>query len=128
VLGDARLTLAETSDQYDLIVLDAFSSDAIPIHLMTREAMATYVSKLAPGGRADGTNVLPAVKPVRPETYVPMIVEANKVRFLSPADAQVGYPVRLRGVVTSKLSPQTAHRVRQLMVRSPLRRRIPITR
>ena len=50
VLGDARLTLAETSDEYDLIVLDAFSSDAIPIHLMTREAMATYVSKLAPHG------------------------------------------------------------------------------
>src|SRR5207237_7744459 len=38
------------ADKYDLIVLDAFSSDAIPIHLMTREAMATYVSKLAPGG------------------------------------------------------------------------------
>jgi hypothetical protein len=50
VLGDARLTLAETSDQYDLIILDAFSSDAIPIHLMTREAMATYVSRLAPHG------------------------------------------------------------------------------
>ena len=50
MLGDARLTLAESPDTYDLIVLDAFSSDAIPIHLMTREAMATYVSKLAPGG------------------------------------------------------------------------------
>ena len=33
-----------------MIVLDAFSSDAIPIHLMTREAMATYVSRLAPAG------------------------------------------------------------------------------
>jgi hypothetical protein len=50
VLGDARLTLAESPDRYDLIVLDAFSSDAIPIHLMTREAMGTYVAKLAPGG------------------------------------------------------------------------------
>jgi hypothetical protein len=50
VLGDARLTLAESPDKYDLIVLDAFSSDAIPIHLMTREAMATYVAKLGPGG------------------------------------------------------------------------------
>jgi hypothetical protein len=47
VLGDARLTLAESPDKYDLIVLDAFSSDAIPVHLMTREAMAIYVSKLA---------------------------------------------------------------------------------
>ena len=50
VLGDARLTLAESKDRYDLIVLDAFSSDAIPIHLMTREAMATYLSRLAPHG------------------------------------------------------------------------------
>jgi hypothetical protein len=49
-LGDARLTLADAKDQYDLIVLDAFSSDAIPIHLMTREAMATYLARLAPCG------------------------------------------------------------------------------
>jgi hypothetical protein len=49
-LGDARLTLAESTDRYDLMVLDAFSSDAIPIHLMTREAMATYLGKLAPHG------------------------------------------------------------------------------
>ena len=42
MLGDARLTLAESPDTYDLIILDAFSSDAIPIHLMTREAMAIY--------------------------------------------------------------------------------------
>jgi hypothetical protein len=50
VLGDARLTLAEAKDKYDLIVLDAFTSDAIPIHLMTREAMAIYVNALAPHG------------------------------------------------------------------------------
>ena len=50
VLGDARLTLAESPDQYDLIVLDAFTSDAIPIHLVTREAMAIYLSRLAPRG------------------------------------------------------------------------------
>jgi hypothetical protein len=51
VLGDARLTLADTSDgAYDLIVVDAFTSDAIPIHLLTQEAMAIYLKKLAPGG------------------------------------------------------------------------------
>jgi hypothetical protein len=51
VIGDARLTLADAPDgAYDLIIVDAFSSDAIPIHLMTREAMALYVSKLAPTG------------------------------------------------------------------------------
>jgi spermidine synthase len=36
--------------QFGLIVLDAFSSDAIPMHLLTREAMRLYLSKLAPGG------------------------------------------------------------------------------
>jgi hypothetical protein len=50
VLGDARLTLADVKDLADVIVLDAFSSDVIPIHLLTREALDLYVSKLAPGG------------------------------------------------------------------------------
>jgi hypothetical protein len=53
VIGDARLTLADTPDgAYDVVVIDAFSSDAIPVHLLTREAMAIYLRKLAPGGVA----------------------------------------------------------------------------
>ena len=51
ILGDARLTLAEAPDgAYDLIIVDAFSSDAIPIHLLTREAMAIYLKKLSAHG------------------------------------------------------------------------------
>lgn len=50
VLGDARLQLARTSRTYDLILLDAFSSDAIPVHLMTLEALDTYLARLAPDG------------------------------------------------------------------------------
>lgn len=50
VLGDARLTLAKQNDKYGLIVLDAFSSDAIPVHLLTEEAIKMYLSKLEPGG------------------------------------------------------------------------------
>jgi len=51
VLGDARLTFAEEPDHvYDLIIVDAYSSDAIPIHLATVEAMAIYKAKLAPHG------------------------------------------------------------------------------
>jgi hypothetical protein len=47
VLGDARLTLARAPDaRYDLLILDAFSSDAIPIHLVTREALRLYLDKL----------------------------------------------------------------------------------
>lgn len=51
-LGDARLTLAEVPDgQYDIVIVDAFTSDAIPTHLLTREAMAIYLSKIAPDGK-----------------------------------------------------------------------------
>jgi hypothetical protein len=51
VIGDARLTFAKEPDGiYDLIIVDAYSSDAIPIHLATQEAMAIYKSKLAPHG------------------------------------------------------------------------------
>lgn len=50
-LGDARLRLRDAPDSaYGLIVLDAFTSDAVPAHLLTREALALYLSKLAPGG------------------------------------------------------------------------------
>jgi hypothetical protein len=51
VLGDARLTFAGASAAYDLIVLDAFSSDSIPVHLLTREALQVYLAKLAPRGQ-----------------------------------------------------------------------------
>ena len=51
VMGDARLTFAREPDGiYDLIIVDAYSSDAIPIHLATREAMKIYKDKLAPQG------------------------------------------------------------------------------
>ncbi|MCZ2342239.1 MAG: fused MFS/spermidine synthase [Bacteroidales bacterium] len=51
ILGDARRQLALAPDgRFDLIVLDAFSSDAIPVHLLTQEAFALYSRKLAPHG------------------------------------------------------------------------------
>ena len=51
VIGDGRLTMAGAAlGGYDLIVLDAFSSDGVPVHLMTREAMQLYVSRLRPEG------------------------------------------------------------------------------
>jgi hypothetical protein len=51
ILGDARLQLQNAPDAaYRLIVLDAYSSDAIPVHLLTREALQLYRQKLAPGG------------------------------------------------------------------------------
>jgi len=51
VTGDARLTLQDVPDRhYDAIVVDAFSSDSIPLHLLTREALALYHRKLAADG------------------------------------------------------------------------------
>jgi hypothetical protein len=50
LLGDARLSLAADTTRYDLLVLDAYSSDAIPVHLLTREAFAQYVEHLQPRG------------------------------------------------------------------------------
>jgi hypothetical protein len=49
--GDARLSMErEHDDPYDLLVLDAFSSDAIPVHLLTREAFEIYLRRLKPSG------------------------------------------------------------------------------
>jgi SAM-dependent methyltransferase len=51
ILGDGRLSLErEAAQQYDLLAIDAFSGDSIPMHLVTREAMATYVRHLKPDG------------------------------------------------------------------------------
>jgi hypothetical protein len=51
VIGDARISLTRVPERsYDVLVLDAFSSDSIPIHLMTREAVALYLSRLVPDG------------------------------------------------------------------------------
>ena len=51
VLGDARQTIAKAPDgQFDLLICDAFSSDAIPTHLLTREAVEMYLKKLTPTG------------------------------------------------------------------------------
>jgi spermidine synthase len=50
VLGDARRSLSRTEERYSLILLDAYSSDAVPIHLLTREAFEVYLSRLEEGG------------------------------------------------------------------------------
>lgn len=50
-LGDARVVLAGQDDiLFDVLVIDAYSSDAVPVHLTTLEAMELYLDRLAPGG------------------------------------------------------------------------------
>ena len=51
VLGDARLTLArEPAEAFDLLLVDAFSSDSVPAHLLTVEAMRSYLAHIKPDG------------------------------------------------------------------------------
>lgn len=51
VIGDARVSLASAAaGPFDVLVLDAYSADSIPLHLLTREALALYGAKLRPGG------------------------------------------------------------------------------
>jgi hypothetical protein len=54
-IGDARLSLERelaqgTTQKFDVLAIDAFSSDSIPVHLITREAIRLYMQHLAPGG------------------------------------------------------------------------------
>lgn len=79
VIGDARLTIAkEPIESFDLIIVDAFTSDAVPVHLMTAEALRLYASKLAPDGIVllhisnrylDLDAVLAATAPLVPELH-----------------------------------------------------------
>jgi SAM-dependent methyltransferase len=51
VIGDARLTVArQPADTFDILLIDAFSSDAVPAHLLTVEAVRGYLTKLKPDG------------------------------------------------------------------------------
>jgi hypothetical protein len=50
VPGDGRLTLARADAKYDVLVIDAFSSDSIPLHLLSREALAMYLAHLSDDG------------------------------------------------------------------------------
>jgi hypothetical protein len=51
VLGDARITLsADAAARYDVLIVDVFSSDSVPAHMLTREALALYFARLKPGG------------------------------------------------------------------------------
>ena len=95
VLGDARLTMErEPPQSYDLIAIDAFSSDSIPVHLITREAMGVYLKHL----QADGviafhvTNrflrLAPVVKAIADEygLHSALIVDEAETNDLAKTD------------------------------------------
>ncbi len=106
VLGDARLQLQNAPDQhYGLIVLDAFNSDAIPVHLMTQEAIKLYTSKLALGGML-AFHI--SNRSLQLETVLAELAKRNNAMMLSFADAEHN-PVSGKDpsewVVMAQLSP-----------------------
>lgn len=111
VLGDARLTLAkETGAKFDYLLIDAFSSDAIPVHLITREAMQLYVSKLAD----DGILALHiSNRHVELETVVAALaasIEGLHAAVVAnvPSDIRFTYPSHVMLVTKSKAALQPA--------------------
>jgi hypothetical protein len=106
VLGDARLQLQNAPDQhFGLIVLDAFNSDAIPVHLMTQEAIKLYTSKLALGGML-AFHI--SNRSLQLETVLAELAKRNNAMMLSFADAEhdpVSGKDPSEWVVMAQLSP-----------------------
>ncbi len=99
VVGDARLSLDQEPDQkFDLLILDAFSSDSVPTHLLTREAMQLYFSKLNNNGilafhitnrhlalkkvladHATHLNLAALIQEFKPKQKIPLVVATDWV-------------------------------------------------
>jgi spermidine synthase len=82
VLGDARLSLErETPQAYDVLAVDAFSSDSIPVHLLTREAMQVYLRHLQPEGilALHISNKVLDLEPIIAQAAVTSGLDARKV-------------------------------------------------
>lgn len=109
VIGDARLKLADEPDgSFDALALDAFSSDAIPLHLLTIEAFETYRRKLAPNGvillhlSNRYLDLPPMVSKIADSMSPPMIVRINDDRDLSDRDREDGKFPSIWVVVSNK--------------------------
>ncbi len=112
VIGDARVSLARElartgSNRFDVFVLDAFTSEAIPMHLLTREAFALYAEHLAPGGvmALNITNSYLDLSPVVRQIAAGMGAQAVQVQTLpdktSPAGALWVLITQDRGLLDS---------------------------
>ncbi|WP_120716840.1 spermidine synthase [Tsuneonella amylolytica] len=124
VIGDARLELARAAPaSYDLLAIDAFSSDAVPLHLMTDEAMKVYLRALKPGGllllhisnryvdlapavaalaRANGLTAIERrdvdiERPLSPSAWVALARDPARIAALRAASAKPWAPLEDRG-------------------------------
>ncbi len=106
VIGDARLTLARSPRRFGLLVLDAFTSDSIPVHLLTREAFELYRSRLEPGGilAVHVSNRFLELRPVVASITASLGLRAwvNRDVGLSPGDLLDGKTASVWVIVTER--------------------------
>lgn len=122
-VGDARLSLEKEPDQhFDLLVLDAFSSDSVPTHLLTKEALALYFKKLKANGilafhmtnrhlslkkvlsiNAEALHLAALIQEFRPQQDIPLVVATDWVVMAKHAETLE--PLRLSGLGNWKKMP-----------------------
>jgi spermidine synthase len=105
-VGDARLSLEKEPDQhFDLLVMDAFSSDSVPTHLLTKEALELYFKKLKPNGilafhmtnrhlslkkvlsiNAEALHLASLIQEFKPQQDIPLVVATDWVVMAKQAE------------------------------------------
>jgi SAM-dependent methyltransferase len=96
ITGDARLSLQHVPDaRFDLLVLDAFTSDAIPLHLLTREAVQLYFRKTKPGGLV-------------------VFHTSNRYLDLAPVLGDIAHSLRLVGVFRDDWTKTTDEQIKRI--------------
>lgn len=105
-VGDARLSLEKEPDQhFDLLIMDAFSSDSVPTHLLTKEALELYFKKLKPGGilafhmtnrhlslkkvlsiNAEALHLAALIQEFKPQQDIPLVVATDWVVIAKQAE------------------------------------------
>jgi spermidine synthase len=107
ILGDARLRLRSAPEHgYGLIVLDAFSSDAIPAHLLTREALKLYLDKLSDIGvlalhiSNKHIDLAPVVATLAADAHLRCLIRRDTV--ISPKEARLGKSTSMWTVMASR--------------------------
>lgn len=111
VVGDARLTVArEAKDFFGYLVIDAFSSDSIPVHLLTTEALQLFIDKLDPNGilalhisnrHLDLASPLASTIARLPGTFAVLVDDLRPANDLATSPSQVVFVARKKSVLTS---------------------------
>jgi spermidine synthase len=115
LVGDARLKLAAMRGKtYDVLLLDAFSSDSVPVHLVTREAMKIYFDRVGQDGVLiyNVSNRHIDLRPVLARTAVTFGATAITRRHFPTAE-QIKHGATASEVVVVSLNPEAVERLRK---------------